>query len=73
MLVRCLLAQLEEVFGHVEVNTKELVTRSGSGERASHSLRAIQILLAATMGCARYTGLAESIPAASVCVRVPAG
>ena len=57
--------KLEEVFGHVEVNTKELVTRAGAQEKSSHTLRVIQMLLAATMGfdlVDRFTGLDLAAP-----------
>jgi|EP01047_Picozoa_sp_COSAG01_P084766 hypothetical protein len=40
----------QEVFGHVEVNTKELVAKAVSQEQASVTLWAIQLLLAITLG-----------------------
>lgn len=42
--------KLEEVFGHVDVNTKELVTKAVATEKASISLQAIQLLLACSLG-----------------------
>ena len=39
----------EEVFGHVEVNTKDLVAKATAHERATTTLRVIQYMLAATV------------------------
>jgi hypothetical protein len=42
-------ARSEEVFGHVEVNTKDLVVKANAHERATATLRVIQYMLAATV------------------------
>lgn len=56
--------KLEEVFGHVEVNTKDLVSKAHAHETASNTLRVIQYLLAATVAfdlVDRFTALDLSV------------